>query len=78
MNVRYVNFLCALSTCTQSYIMSSEYKIEKNLPWMLVLRDPSNQLIIFRRTKVKFLLDSLGNSERPMATTQAEGLFYTA
>ena len=31
-----------------------------------------------RRTKVKFLLDSLGNSERPVATTQAEDLFYTA
>ena len=45
---------------------------------MLVLRDPFNQLIIFRRTEGKLLLDSLGNSERPMATTQAEGLFYTA
>ena len=27
---------------------------------------------------MKFLLDSLGNSERPVATTQAEELFYTA
>ena len=57
--------------------MISEYKIEKNLPWVLVLRDPSKQLIIPRRTKVKLLLDSFGNSERPVAIMQAEGLYFT-